>query len=113
MCRRKEVTVTKPICVVATTAAGCREMRCSSRGLKSRTGSSANLLVLILKISLNIINCITILSGNYLILMGGGAELAMVDSGRRNPSTTRRGNFRKRPVAGEQPAVEGGTRLLL
>lgn len=74
----------------------------------------ANLLVLILEISLNIINCITIiLSGDSLILMEGGAELATVDSGRRNPSTTRRGNIRKRLVAGEQPAVERRTRLLL
>lgn len=73
----------------------------------------ANLLVLIIvEVRLNIINCITIiLSVNSLILMGGSTELAEVKSGRGNPPTRTRGNSGL--DAGEQPAVEGGTRLLL
>lgn len=73
-----------------------------SRAVQDRL--EASLLLLILEVNLNVIEYLS-------ILMEGVAELAMVDLWRRNPSTRTRGNIR--PVAGEQPAVERGARLLL
>ena len=109
MCGRTKVTVTKPICVAATTAVGCGEMGCSSKGasMPYRIIWKAACLVLIL----NILKLMTIVLVSSVLILGSG-------DGWINPTHWDEKSIHKHVTrgkslgAGEEPAVEGRARLL-